>query len=200
MEREGIISKAFRFHTGWMIGISCFLSFGFQALCTYCRSVHIGYSAFICKIIEELIFIILFYLLCWGIFSYWIPRDKKKQRILRKKYPRFHLYVRIPFVLLITGIAAYVSIRTAYPVIADMIAGPETAVVSYINTNHKQYRAGRFSGNYTLYHLRFQDINEREITIDLSSREYNTYRKYFEHLNRQELTFYRHTHIAILEK
>lgn len=200
MEREGIIRKTLRFHTGWMIGIGWFLSFGLYALYTYCRSVHIGYSAFICKIIEALISIILFYLLCWGTFSNWITRDKNKQRILRKKYPRFHLYVRIPFVLLITGIAAYVSIRTAYPVIADMIAGPETAVVSYINTNHEQRRVGRFSGNYTMYRLRFQDINEREITIDLSFREFNTYRKYFEHLNRQELMFYRHTHIAILEK
>lgn len=200
MERESIISKAFRFHTGWMIGIGCFLSFGLYVLFVYCGSVYVGYSAFICKIIRELIFIILVCLLCWGTTSDWITRDKNKQKNLCKKYPRFYRYGRIPFVLLITAFTAYVSIRAAYPVVADMISGPKTAVVSYMSTDHEQRRAGRFSGNYTVYHLCFQDINGHEITIDLSSREFNTYRKYFESLKRQELMFYSHTHIAILEK
>ncbi len=187
--------KFLRSHLGIYLGILILVGYGIMALIAYCNSVYIGHSAFVCKIIYMIISILVFSLFGLGLIYPW---DKKKSSSSRKRHPRLYRYGRFIYVLFIVAAYLFLSFRTVYPVMADVIQGPQTAVVSYIGMDSEVRKIGRHSGRYTLYHLHFQDTSGRQITINLTDREIDDYREYFESLHHQELVFYPHSHVAVI--
>ncbi len=188
--------KLFQSHTGLCIWSLILATFGILCLSFYCDAVYIGYRALIFKIIGMIISLFVIFFFCWSLINL---RNKNNSSVLSKSHPRLYRCGRVLYVLLIVVSFLFLSFRIVYPVMADLIHGPQTAIVSYIGTDSEKRKVGRHSGSYTLYHLKFQDNKGHQITINLTNREYNIYHKYLESLQHQELTFYPHTHIAIIK-
>lgn len=185
----------FRSHPGICMGMLILLTFGVFCLSAYCDSVYIGRRAFVFKIIGMLISLLATSFFCWGLLHI---RARKSSSGFSKRHPRLYRCGRVSYVLVIVLAFFVLSLRIAYPVMADLIHGPETAVVSYSATDSEKRKAGRRSGSYTLYHLYFRDSDGRQICINLTNREFAVYYEYFVSLQQEELTFYPHTHVAIL--
>ena len=194
-KRNEAIFKIIQSHPGLCIWTAMLITFGGMLILNYCNVVYIGQRAFICKIIERFFSLSIILFFSWGLISIRIPKTSASY----KRNPRLFQYGRIVYVILIVGAALCLSYRTAHPVISDIIQGPESAVVTYVGTDSEYRKAGRHGGSYTLYHLHFKDSNGRQITINLTNREFETYHEYFESLNRQKLTFYPHTHVALIQ-
>ena len=188
-------SNMIRSHPGLCALTVLLITLGGTVLLTYCNAVYIGQRAFICKIIERFFSLTIILFFSWGLISIRI----KKTSASYKRNPRLFQYGRIAYVILIIGAALFLSYRTAHPVISDIIHGPESTVISYVGKDHEYRKSGKYGGWYTLYYLHFHDSNGRQITINLTDREFGEYHEYFESLNRQKLTFYPHTHVALVQ-
>lgn len=184
-----------RSHPALYMWILLLAAFGTFCLSNYCNAVYIGYGAFLCKIIGMMISQAVISWFFWSVLHNW---DKKKSGSLCKSHPRLFQYGCVFCKLLIVAVFLFLSVRLVYPVMADVIHGPEAVVVTYVRTDSEERKVGRRSGRYTLYHLYFKDENGRLITINLTNREFDAYREYFESLDHQELIFYPHTHVSIV--
>lgn len=60
-----------RSHLGFYLGILILVTLGITALTAYCNAVYIGYSAFVCKIIDMIITLIIFSLFGLGLIYPW---------------------------------------------------------------------------------------------------------------------------------